>query len=125
MEGELLNYEEARGYREAEVQWDVQVEGATAEAWTEDGLSAWAPPSPGWRVKVRADGLYKLSYEELSGVGVPVTSLDVNTLQMYHDGVEVALQVELGVDGVFNGGITSYSMGRVSTRSTPRTTSTG
>jgi len=106
--GQLLNYEAARDYRTAGVVESLPVEnalegmlGVDAAA---DGMGDWVPPDPGWRVKVREAGMYKLSYEELQAAGVPVVGLDVSTLQLFNGGMEVALDVELGGDGVWGAG---------------------
>ncbi len=67
--GQLLNYEAAREYRTAGVVESLPVENALegmlgVDA-AVDGAGDWVPPDPGWRVKVREAGMYKLSYEEL------------------------------------------------------------
>ena len=106
--GQLLNYEAARDYRTAGVVESLPVENALegmlgVDA-AVDGAGDWVPPDPGWRVKVREAGMYKLSYEELQAAGVPVVGLDVSTLQLFNGGMEVALDVELGGDGVWGAG---------------------
>jgi len=100
----LLNYEEARGYRTGGM-----VEGLAVESEVEgigvDDAGSWTVPEPGWRVKVREEGMYKLTYEELELAGFPVESLlDPGTLQMYNKGEEIAIEVELGGDSTFDAG---------------------
>ena len=93
---ELLNADDARQWRQAE--------GELEEVISENGGQPypWSPPSPSWRVKVRADGFYKLTYAELETAGLPVTTLDPMTFQMYHMGNEVAIFVEDEADQVFD-----------------------
>jgi hypothetical protein len=66
------------------------------------GAGAWAPPVPGWRVKVRAEGLYKLTYAELLAGGLPVDTLDPRTFQLYNLGSEAAIEVAGQGDGRFD-----------------------
>ena len=105
---QLLNYETARGYREAtEALPSLQVDGASVDAAvdgiTPEALVPWAPPEPGWRVKVQETGLYQLTYAELAGK-LPVDSLDPQTLQMYNLGEEIAIEVMGEGDGSFDAG---------------------
>ena len=100
---ELLNYETARQWRQAETAMpSIQLEAEAGEI----GPTAlpYAPPEPGWRVKVRKDGLYKLTYTEMADAGLPVTTLAPSTLKLYNLGNEVAIQVNLGSDAIFNDG---------------------
>ena len=70
---------------------------------TEGAALPWMPPAPGWRIKVRETGLYRLSYAELLAAGVPVsTGLATSSFQVYGAGSEVAIQViDVDSDGVF------------------------
>ncbi len=100
----LLNYKEARGYRAGGMVESLAVE-SEVEGMGVDDAGSWTPPDPGWRVKVREDGMYKLTYEELELAGFPVESLlDPGTLQMYNMGEEIAIGVELGGDATFDAG---------------------
>ena len=91
----LLNYETARQWRQP-------------AALTSIGTASlpWTPPSPAWRVKVREDGFYKLTYAELNAAGLPVSSLDPRTFRLYNLGSEVAIYVEGEADGGF--GVNDY-----------------
>lgn len=62
----------------------------------------WTPPSPGYRISVRSDGMYRVTYAELSAAGVPVSSLDPRTFQVYNMGQEVAVVVSGEQDGKFD-----------------------
>jgi hypothetical protein len=62
----------------------------------------WAPPEPGWRVKVRDNGLYRLTYAELVTAGLPVSLIDPRTIKMYNLGNELAIRVVGEGDGAFN-----------------------
>jgi uncharacterized repeat protein (TIGR01451 family) len=111
---ELLNPDDARGWRqrvaptksqakEADLAGAQQVEGLTA-AEAELEATPWAPPVPGWRVKVREEGFYRLTYTELGSAGLPVnTSLPISTFQLYHLGIEVAIHIDdVDTDGLFD-----------------------
>lgn len=65
-------------------------------------FAPWTPPSPGYRINVRSDGMYRVTYAELSAAGVPVSSLDPRTIQVYNLGQEVALVVTGEQDGKFD-----------------------
>ncbi len=69
---------------------------------TGEGSSVWAPPVPGWRIKVRAEGVYRLTYAELQNAGLPVGTLDPRTFRLYHLGAEVAIDVAGQDDGRFD-----------------------
>ncbi len=109
--GELLNYETAQAYRTEEMPLTPEAEllipdegGATS---LQDMLGAslpWTPPSPGYRVKVRADGMYRLTYSELQAKGLPVGTLDPRSFQMFNLGEEVYIRVVGETDGVFSDG---------------------
>lgn len=59
----------------------------------EDDLP-WAPPEPGYRVQVRQQGIYKLTYADLAAAGVEVDGLDPTTLQLFSAGAEVPIWVQ-------------------------------
>jgi hypothetical protein len=96
---ELLNHEAARQWRQRILPtFPLQAEGI------EGGPLPWSPPSPGWRVKVREDGFYRLTPAELQAAGLPVSTLDPRTFQLYHLGAEVAIEVAGEADGHFDSG---------------------
>ncbi len=98
LEGELLNYEGAQGWRAV----PLEAEGRMSPLGLTGAGVPWAPPEPGWRVKVRNDGFYRLSYAELVTAGLPVSSLDPRTIKMYNLGKELAIRVVGEGDGEFN-----------------------
>ena len=105
LQGELLNYGQALSFRSAErTAPPATDDAAPMDALLNGGTSDWTPPDPGWRVRVKADGMYRLTYEELATAGVPVDSLESSTLQLFNRGQEVALREELGADGIWNAG---------------------
>ncbi|MDX9955553.1 MAG: hypothetical protein RBT75_15745, partial [Anaerolineae bacterium] len=53
----------------------------------------WALPDPVWRVGITQDGLYHLSYETLAAAGVPVTEALMTNFQLWHRGIEVAIEI--------------------------------
>ncbi len=98
---DLLNYESARQWRQPAAFQSIQLKADIS------GTSLpWSPPVPGWRVKVRTDGFYKLTYTELTAAGFPVNGsaldLDPRTLQLFNLGNEVAIHVEGEADGKFD-----------------------
>ncbi len=88
---ELLNYEQAR-------EWQ------TGSLSTGPEAAPWMPPNPGFRVYVEEEGFYKLTHGELQAAGVLDGDPDPDTFQMYNQGQEVAIHVELGGDGDFGTG---------------------
>jgi len=105
LQGELLNYGQALSFRSAErVTPPATDDSVKADAQLNGGTEDWTPPDPGWRVKVRADGMYRLTYEEMAAAGLPVTTLESATLQLFHFGQEVAIKEDLGSDGVWGAG---------------------
>ena len=86
----LLNYESSQEMREP--QGMMMRPMGLMEAGGGAGLP-WSPPEPGWRVKVREEGFYQVSYVDLAIAGLPVTTLDPRTIKLYHLGQEVAIQV--------------------------------
>jgi hypothetical protein len=105
LQGEVLNYETAIGWRQSKFSPEMQ---NTSPSETYDGplvrngVIPWSPPEPAFRIKVREDGMYKLTYQELTDAGLPVTSIDPRTFQLYSLGEEVAIHVVGQADGVFN-----------------------
>ncbi|MHC4160427.1 MAG: C25 family peptidase propeptide domain-containing protein, partial [Planctomycetota bacterium] len=59
------------------------------------------PASAGWyqpsftytKLQVDADGIYALSYDDLSSAGVPVNTLDRTTLKLYFKGSEIPILI--------------------------------
>ncbi|MGC8872872.1 MAG: C25 family cysteine peptidase, partial [Chloroflexia bacterium] len=60
------------------------------------------PPSPGYRVRVRRAGIYRLTYGDLQAAGLPVDTLDPRRLRLFRYGEEVAIQVSGEGDGRFD-----------------------
>ncbi len=83
----LLNYGQARAWRRTTAQ-PLEIPPA--------------PPDPGWRIPVRREGIYKLSYQRLQAAGLPVDTLDPRTLRLYCYGEEVAIRVVGEEDGQFD-----------------------
>jgi len=99
LQDNLINYETATQWRYPDITSSDQLEGQR-----ETRALPWTPPTPGWRVKVRADGMYKLSFAQLQAAGLPVTSLDPHTFRMFTGGEEMAIKVVGEGDGVFSEG---------------------
>jgi hypothetical protein len=86
----LLNYHSARQWRRA----PAADRGPEAAPWT--------PPNPGYRVLVKEEGIYRLTYTDLGNAGLPVDDLDPRTFRLYNLGAEVAIWVEGEADGSFD-----------------------
>lgn len=80
LQGALLNYTNAQKWRSQE-----SVQAAFNPGWT--------PPNPGYRIAVKRDGFYAVTYEELKAGGVPVDTLVPANLRLFHNGQEVAIRV--------------------------------
>ncbi len=91
----LLNYEQAKIWRENHPADSANIS-TTAQ-------TPWAPPDPGWRIKVRETGFYKLTFPELLAAGVPIDTININTLKIIHLGEEIAIKVIPGEAVVFYG----------------------
>jgi hypothetical protein len=55
-----------------------------------------------YKIPVGRDGIYRISYNDLQGIGFPVTTIDPQRLQVFHRGQEMAIFVEGQDDGQFN-----------------------
>ncbi|HPS42057.1 MAG TPA: C25 family cysteine peptidase, partial [Anaerolineaceae bacterium] len=93
---DLLNYPSASAWRLPVGTQIADLLPATASS------LPWAPPNPGWKIKVGSDGIYKVTYAELSTAGLPVDSLDPQTFQLFYLGNEVAIRVSGEQDGKFD-----------------------
>lgn len=85
----LINYEQARGWR-------------TQPARSPATLGNAPQAVDQYKIQVNQDGIYQLTYTDLANAGLPVSSLDPRTFQLFNQGVEVALNVIGEADGVFD-----------------------
>lgn len=92
----LLNYESAKDWRSFKG-WQKNNSVQSSEI-------AWLPPESSWRIQVRQDGMYRVTYQELETTGLPVKTLDPSTFQMYHLGNEIAILVESASEHIFSPG---------------------
>ena len=92
----LLNYDQARVWRK-----ELSTNSLNNE--TISLVTPWLPPDPGWRIRVREAGFYKITFAELTSAGVPIDSIEVNTLKMFHLGEEIAIKVLPGEAVIFYG----------------------
>jgi hypothetical protein len=89
----LLNYEAARSWRSDVLPSTIGKADVSEAADVESQALPWAPPVPGWRVKVRADGMYQMTYTDTLNAGLPVDTLVPSTFQMYYLGQEIPIYV--------------------------------
>lgn len=78
--GLLLNYEHTHN-------WRTRVSEAHAVQ------TVWMPPTPSYRIAVREEGIYELTYEQLKAAAVPVEIMPVQSIKLYNNGQEVALRI--------------------------------
>ena len=55
-----------------------------------------------YKIPVGKDGIYRISYNDLQGIGFPVSSINPQRLQIFHRGQEMAIYVEGQDDAQFN-----------------------
>lgn len=55
-----------------------------------------------FKIKIGEDGIYRITQPELAANGFPVTIVDPRRIQLFHQGQEVAIQVEGQIDGSFD-----------------------
>ena len=55
-----------------------------------------------YKLYVKENGMQRISYQTLSNAGVPLTSLDPRSIQLFHNGEEQYLYIKGESDGVFN-----------------------
>jgi hypothetical protein len=89
---EVINYDVARGWR------GVQPKATAATL----NPPATAPGS--FKVEVGADGLYQITYDALKSAGFPLDTMNPEHLHLVAGGEEIAIQVNVGLDGVFTPG---------------------
>ncbi len=100
----LLNYEQGRNYREPAAQISKPTMPTINASVPNNQLTAgpWLPPDPAWRLKVRENGFYSLTYDELASVGLPVDDLDPRSFQIFNLGSEIAIEVTGESDASFD-----------------------
>lgn len=57
-----------------------------------------------YKIFVRRDGVYKITYEDLKNVGIDLKGVRASRLRIKNNGVEIPIYVYSGGDGVFNEG---------------------
>ncbi len=57
-----------------------------------------------YKIRVERDGIYRLTYDDLSAAGIPVDVLDPRTFRIWEQGTEVAVYVVGEGDGSFDPG---------------------
>lgn len=57
-----------------------------------------------YKIKVDADGIYRITYADLAAVGLPVDTVDPRTFKIWEQGTEIAIYVEGEADGSFDPG---------------------
>ncbi|HQP09466.1 MAG TPA: C25 family cysteine peptidase, partial [Anaerolineaceae bacterium] len=100
----LINYSTAKSWRKLDKDSIVidSIKAFSDEISLMGEGDPWSPPNPGWRIKVKDEGFYKLTYAELQAAGLPVDTLDPRTFKVSNLGNEVAIHVEGQTDGKFD-----------------------
>ena len=60
------------------------------------------PTQEYFKIKTGSEGIYKLTYTQLSAAGFPVDAVDPRRIQLFHRGQEVAIYIEGEGDAVFD-----------------------
>ncbi|MDW7690450.1 C25 family cysteine peptidase [Flammeovirgaceae bacterium SG7u.111] len=55
-----------------------------------------------FKVGVKQDGIYRLTYTELDNAGFPISTINPKNIQLFHRGKEMAIVVSGQADGIFN-----------------------
>ncbi len=66
-----------------------------------------------YKMRVEADGIYRLTYADLQAAGLPVDALDPRTLKVWEQGEEIAIYVQGEDDGSFDPGDALYFYGKM------------
>lgn len=102
-ESQLANYQQAKRWRaNSEVRARITNEAPEQVSGQTPTAIPWLPPDPGWRVVVRETGFYQLTYATLDAAGLPVEAIVPQTIQMFYQGEEIAIQVIGDTDEVFD-----------------------
>ena len=96
----VLNYSSAS-------QWRMPPQGTA--------VTGWSPPPDAYRVAVAEEGIYAITYAELSAAGYPVDTVNPAFLRLLHDDQELAIRVEGSADGSFDPGDLILFYGQPST----------
>ena len=91
LQASLINYQTARAW---------QAPSLPSLAAAAVNLPATQPGS--YRITVRHDGIYRLTYPDLQDAGLPVDEIDPRTLRLYEQGEEIAIRVIGEQDGSFD-----------------------
>ncbi len=95
LQSQLENYTSAQAWRATpDASPDLSLEAAAPDAWD--------PPPVAYKIPITETGLYQLTYGQLQAAGLPVATLDPQELQMFHNGVEIAIRVIGESDGNFH-----------------------
>ncbi len=98
----LLNYDQARNWRGSEPQNEIlSTQTLSNDQIDQNSMTSWTPPDNAWRIAVKEQGFYQLTYAELDAAGIPVTSLDPRNFQLFYRGEQVAIRVIGETDGQF------------------------
>jgi hypothetical protein len=65
-----------------------------------------------WKLKTVQDGLYQITFNDLQQAGFPVTTVDPRRIQLFHKGVEQAIDVIGQADGRFDATDVIYFFGK-------------
>ncbi len=99
--GTLLNYESARAWRRQPTSQEATLRGAEATV-----------ASSQYKLVVKDDGIYRLSYGDLQIAGIPVDTLDPRTFRIHHLGQELPIYVSGEADGRFDSTDAIYYYGQ-------------
>lgn len=100
----LLNYHSSKAWRIPDPDAGITQSTEKTSLLADAGTMTWKPPSPGWRIKVREDAFYQITYEELLSAGVNFDLFDPSSFQVFYQGNEIAILVDDKADSSFDPG---------------------
>lgn len=98
----LLNYDQARAWRSL----SPEIKPSKVDAFLPGGL-----PNA-YRVTVNQDGIYRITYQDLSGAGVNFAGLNPQNFRMFTGGTEIGILVSGEGDNTFDPGDTILFYGK-------------
>lgn len=109
----IINYDQARSWRQIAPQpLDKNNSPDSEQIITDASITPWSPPEPGWRINIKEEGAYQITYSELSSAGLPVETINPNTFQLFHSGEEIAIDFLGDDDNSFEGDESIFFFGQ-------------
>lgn len=98
----LINYVSGSAVASAKPQTPLQRREKEIEKGTEKTSVRTMNTADSLRIETEREGMYEINYQQLEALGLQPQFIDPKYLQLFHQGEEVAIQVDLGEDSTFN-----------------------